>query len=85
MHKPIISKFEKRKVYSYFKDNYLGTEFANMQLISKDKKEFCFLLFFIDIYRKYVWVVPLKDKKDIPIINAFQRIFHESNCKPNKI
>ena len=39
----------------------------------------------IDIFSKYVEVVPLKDKKGISIVNAFQKILKESNEKPNKI
>ena len=56
-----------------------------MQLISKFQKVFWFLLFVIDIYSKYEWVIPLKDKKGITITNAFQKILDESNCKPSKI
>ena len=37
------------------------------------------------IYSKYTWVIHLKDKKGITIINAFQKILNKSNCKPNKI
>ena len=48
-----------------------------MQLISKFNKGFRFLLCVIDIYSKYAWVVPLKDKKGISIVNAFQSIFKE--------
>ena len=39
----------------------------------------------IDIFSKYVWVVPLKDKKGASIVNAFQKILKESDRKPNKI
>ena len=56
-----------------------------MQLISKSNKVFRFLLCVIDIYSKYAWVVPLKDKKVITIIKAFQEILDESELKPNKI
>ena len=68
LHKPIIRKFEKRKVYSIFKDNIWGV---------------CV----IDIFSKYAWVVPLKDKKGISIVKAFQNILKQSNSKqePNKI
>ena len=55
-----------------------------MQLISKFNKAFRFLLCVIDIFSKYAWVVPLKDKKGISIINAFQKILKESVRKPNK-
>ena len=43
-----------------------------MQLISKFNKEFRFLLYVINIYSKYTWVIPLEDKKRITITNAFQ-------------
>ena len=56
-----------------------------MQLISKFNKGFRFLLCLIDIYRKYSWVIPLKDKKGITITNAFQRILDQSNGKLNKL
>ena len=39
----------------------------------------------IDIFSEYTWVVLLKDKKDVRIVNAFQKILKESNRKPNKI
>ena len=39
----------------------------------------------MDIFGKYAWVFPLKDKKGINIVNAFQKIFDKSGCKPNKI
>ena len=56
-----------------------------MQLISKFNKGFRFLLLVIDIFSKYAWAVPLKDKKGITITNAFQKILTKSNKKPNKI
>ena len=56
-----------------------------MQLLSKCNKGFRFLLCVIDIYCKYAWVIPLKDKKGTSIVNAFKQILQESNRKPNKI
>ena len=63
LYKPIIEKFEKRKVYSPFIENILGADLADMQLISKFNKIISFLLWFNDIFSKYAWVIPLKDKK----------------------
>ena len=86
LHKPIIRKFEKRKVYSTFKDNiWGGADLADMQLLSKYNKGIRFLLCVIDIFSKYAWVVPLKDKKGMSIVKAFQIILKQSNRKPNKI
>ena len=85
LHKRIIRKFKKRKVYSAFKDNIWAADLADMKLINKVNKGFRFLLCVIDIYRKYAWVVPLKDKKGVSIVNAFQSILKKSNRKPNKM
>ena len=84
LHKPIIRKFKKRKVYSAFKDNIWGADLADMQLLSKYNKGIRFLLCVIDIFSKYTWVAPLKDKKGISIVKAFQSILKQSNRKPNK-
>ena len=82
---PLLENFKKRKVYSGFIDNIWGADLADMQLISKFNKGFRFLLCVIDIFSKYAWVVPLKDKKDASIVNAFQKILDKSGRKPNKI
>ena len=50
-----------------------------MQLISKFNKEFQLLLCVIDVYSKYAWIVPLKDKKGITITNALQKILDKPN------
>ena len=64
-----------------------------MQLISKFNIGYRFVLCVVDIFSKYAWVVPLKDKKGISNVNAFQKILKESDRnkakskehKPNKI
>ena len=58
---------------------------ADMQLISKFNKGTRFLLCVVDIFSKYGWVVPSKDKIGVTIINAFQKILDHSKRKPNKI
>ena len=49
-----------------------------MKLRSKFNKGFRFLLRIIDIFSKYAWAVPLKVKKGINIVNAFQKILDDS-------
>ena len=44
-----------------------------MELIRKFNKGFRFLLCFVDIFSKYAWVIPLKDKKGVSIVDAFQK------------
>ena len=85
LHKPIIRKFKKRKMYSSLRDNIWVVDLADMQILSKYNKGYKFLLCVIDIYSKYAWVIPLKDKKGISIVNGFQKIRHDSKRRPNKM
>ena len=56
-----------------------------MQLISKFNKWFRFLLCVIDIFSKYSWVVPLKDKKGVSIVNAFQKNIKQVRTQTKQI
>ena len=85
LHKATFKKLLKRTVYSRFKDNIWRRDLADMQLISKFNKGFRFLLYVIDVFSKYAWVVLLKDKKGANIANAFQKVLDKSKGKPNKV
>ena len=52
LHKSIIRKVKKRKVYSTFKDNIWGADLENMQLMSKFNKGLRFLLCATDLFSK---------------------------------
>ena len=80
LHKPIIKNFKRRKVYSSFKDNIWGVDLADMQ-VNKTKK----LDIVIDLFSRYAWVIPLKNKKGESIVEGFEKILDDSNRKPNKI
>ena len=55
LHKLIIRKFKKRKVYSSFR-----VDLADIQSLSKCNKRIKYLLCAIDLFSKYAWVIPLK-------------------------
>ena len=82
LHKPIIRKFNKRKVYS---ENVWSVDLADMKSLSKFNKRIKYLLCVTDLFSKYAFVVPLKDKKGTSIVNAFQSILDKLKRKPNKI
>ena len=85
LHKPVIKKFNKRKVYSQFKYDIWGVDLVDMQSLSRKNKGIKYLLCVIDLYSKYAFVIPLKDKKGISIVNAFDKIIKQSERKPNQI
>ena len=73
------------EVYSSFKNNIWGVDLADMQLISKYNQRIRYLLCAIDLFSKYAFVVPLKDKKGTTVVNAFQSILENSKRKPDNI
>ena len=79
----LLKNHKKRKVYSSYRDNIWGVDLADMQSISKYNKGIKYLLYAIDLFSKYAWVIPIKDKKGTSIVNAFKKII--SKRKPNKI
>ena len=84
LYKPIIKKFEKIKVYSYFRDNIWGIDWADMEALSKSNKGNKYLLCANDLFSKYVWVIPIKNKTGVSLVNAFQKLISEGR-EPNKI
>ena len=85
LHKPVIKKFKRRKVYARFKDNIWAADLAEMESLSSKNKNVKYLLCVIDVFTKYAWVKPLKDKKVKTVSNAFIKIVSESNRKPNQL
>ena len=85
LHKPISSKFEKSKVHGLYEDNAFSADLADVQLLRKYNKGIKYLLCAIDIFSKYAWVIPLKDKKRTTIANAFRQNLNNLKRKPKKI
>ena len=70
---------------SSFKDNIWSVDLADMQSLSKFNKVFKYLLCVTDLFSKYAWVIPIKNKKGTSIVNAFEKTISDSNKKSNKI
>ena len=88
LDKPIIRKFKKRKVHSSFIDNIGGVDVSDMQLVNQFDKEFRFFQYVIDIYNKYLWVIPLKEKMVLQALmfsNKYQINVIASQTKYGKI
>ena len=84
LHKQIIRKVKRRKVYWSFRDNICGVDLADTKSLSKYNKGIKHLLCVIDSFSKYAWVVSLKEKRKVTIVITFQKITSKGH-KPNKI
>ena len=83
LHRQNIRKFKRRKVYSLFRDNIWGADLADMESLNEYNKGIKYLLCAINLFSKYAWVVSLKDKRGISIVNAVQKIVSKGG-KPIK-
>ena len=84
LHRQIIRKFKRTKIYSSFRDNIWRVDLADIQSLSKYNRGIRYLSCAIDLFNKYAWFVPLKDKRGLIIVNAFQKIISKGR-KPNRI
>ena len=73
LYKQITRKFKRRKVYSCFRDKMWGFDIADMQSLSKYNERIKYLLCAIDLFSKCMWVVPLKDKKEVVLLIYFKK------------
>ena len=74
LHKPVIKKFKRRKVYAWFKDNIWATDLTEIKPLSINNKSVKYFLCGIDVFTKYARVKPLKDKKGKTVLNVFIEI-----------
>ena len=80
----LLENLKKEKFINLLETNIWGVDLADVQSLSKYDKENKYLLCAIDLFSKYAWAIPIKDKKEVSIVNAFQKIIPEGR-KPNKI
>ena len=85
LHKPITKNFRKRRVISYGIDKIWAADLVEMQKFSKWNKGVKYLLTVIDVFSKYGWIKPLKDKKTESVSTAFDEIFKKSKPKPTML
>ena len=84
LHKPIKRRFKKHKVLFSGIDKIWAADLADMTALNKDNQGVNFLLLVIDIFSKYGWIIPLKNKKGETVANALKDIFKEGR-KPGKL
>ena len=77
LHKPIKRNFTRRRVIVNHIDQVWCSDLVEMQQFSKWNKGFRYLLMVLDVFSKYGWIVPLKDKKGETVVEAFKSIFKE--------
>src|SRR6218665_3438812 len=85
LHKPVLENFRKRRVYVKGIDEIWSADLIDMQSFAEYNDGFKYLLSVVDIFSKYGWIVPLKDKSGKSVSQAFEKIFTSSERKPKKL
>ena len=83
LHKPVRRKFKKRRVLVSGIDRIWAADLVDMQTFSKFNRGIKYLLAVIDVFSKYGWLIPLKDKTGKSVASALETIFEER--KPEKM
>ena len=81
LHKSKRKNYPRRKIIVNHIDEIFAADLVEMQKFAKLNRGYRYLLTCIDIFSKYSWVIPLKDKKGINIKNALQKIFKQRKPK----
>ena len=82
LYKLVTRKFQRRTVNVNSIDEIWAADLIDMQVFSKDNNGINYLLTVIDVFSKFVWIVPLKRKTGQEVANAFSRVLKER--RPSK-
>ena len=83
LHRPLRKKFKRNRIVVYGKDNTWQADLIDLQDLASINSNYKYLLTVIDVFSKYAWVVPLKNKTNKIVIEAFKKIF--KNRKPERL
>ena len=84
LHAPSRKKFNRRATYANNIDHIWQADLVDMQLLKKMNKGYRYILTCIDIFSKFAWAIPTKDKTGLSMIHAFRKIF-KTGRKPKKL
>jgi transposase InsO family protein len=85
LHKPVRRKFQRRRVIAYAVDDIWSCDLVEMQEWSKENKGFRYMLNVVDVFSKFAWSIPIKNKTGLSTLEAFREIVRSSGRKPRHI
>ena len=81
---PQITKYKRQRIIPLYKDETWSADLIDKSSLSKYNNNYKFILTVIDIFTKYAWAIPLKNKSGFSITNGFKTILSEGR-KPEKL
>lgn len=74
IHKPVKRKFDRRTITATAPNNIWSVDLLDVSKWKEQNNGVTFLLIIIDIYSRYLYVVPLKNKTQTEVLNAFMSL-----------
>ena len=75
LHRPVSRKFRRRRVFATGQDKIWASDLADFQKLARHNRGYKYLLVCIDIFSKYLWLVPLKNKTGLEVAKALESLF----------
>jgi transposase InsO family protein len=85
LHKQARRHFPRNVTYADNIDDCWQTDLTDFQSLKEDNDGFTFILCTIDVFSKYGWAVPLKDKSGLSIVSGFETIFNQTTRRPTRL
>lgn len=77
LHKPLIKKFPRRKTFAKGIDDLFQADLADMRNLAAYNDGYSYILTCIDVFSRYAFAIPVKDKRGLTVSTAFEKIFVE--------
>jgi len=84
IHKRAVKKFPRREVFVNALDEVWAMDLASLESLSSYNNGFKFILCIVDVFSKFAWAVPLKNKTAETVLSAVQNVIQKSKRKPKK-
>ena len=75
---PQIRKLRRERIIPLYKDETWSADLIDKSSLSKYNNNYKFILTVIDIFTKYAWAIPLKNKSGLSITNGFRIVLSEN-------
>lgn len=85
LHKPAQRKFKRNVVYSDNIDDSWQMDLTDFRSIKKSNRGYAYILCVVDVFSKYGWAIPLKDKTGESIVQGFKIIFQKTSRRPTRL
>ena len=77
LHKPKKKKFKRRQVISLSVDSIWATDLVDLRKYAKVNKNYVFLLMVVDVFSKYAWIEPIKNKTGVAVATAMKKFLNQ--------